>query len=89
MKLKFLTATMVLAAACAAPAFAGTKDYIAICKNPHLSVEERASCKSEMMAATTDSARTQVFRIYDLKTVGFAMDGTRSKPVQEANAAAK
>jgi hypothetical protein len=90
MKLTILATTLAIATTSViVPAHAGTKDYIRICANPRLSLADRTACKSEMLAATTDSARTQLFHLYDRKTAGFAMDGTRGKPVQEAEAVMK
>ena len=82
---------VVLASAAAVPAMAGTKDYIAICGNMRLTATERTACRAEMRAATTDAERTQLFRTYDLRTIGFDANGQRfsAKPIQEAEAVTK
>ena len=91
MKVRILSAGLiVLAAAAAVPAQAGTKDYIAICQNTRLSAAERTACRAEFRAAATDADRTQVFKVYDMRTVGFDASGQRlAKPIQEAEAVTK
>lgn len=88
MKTYALAAALATFTALAAiPAQAGTKDYIAICSNPHLTTLERKTCRAEMRAATTDAERTQVFRTYDLRIIGYDVNGARlADTVQEAEA---
>jgi hypothetical protein len=88
MKTKLVIATLgICAIAPLSAASAGTKEYAAICGNTRLTLAERQACRSEMKLATTDEARTQVFRTYDLKSIGYDINGQRlTKTVQEAEA---
>jgi hypothetical protein len=70
--MKFVIAFVVgsLIAVSAAPSFAGSKDLGGICGSARLSKAERADCKAQFKAATTDAERLAVFKTFDGKISG-------------------
>ena len=76
---------IALAVVAGLTAFAGaasarnTKDYAQICASARLLASDRAECRKQMEAATTDAERAKVYRVFDLKIAGFNPDGTRIK----------
>jgi len=70
------TGLMIFAGAASA---ASAKDYATICESGRLVASQRAACRRQMEAATSDAERAKIWRVWDLRIAGFNPDGTRIK----------
>jgi hypothetical protein len=77
MKTLLVLSTIAAVLSAAAPSFADTKDYKAICDSRKLSPADKADCKAQFDAAASSAERAAIFKVFDYKIAGFAPDGTR------------
>ena len=72
-----LVGLTVALAAVSGTSYAGTKDLVSICSSARLTATDRSECRKQFKAADGDAGRTAVFKAFDNKMNGFAVDGSR------------
>lgn len=75
-----LAACLVVMFSITVPTIVEAANYSSICKSARLKASERKECRAQMKAAESKDERAQIFRKYDLMTIGLGLDG---KPLKK------
>jgi hypothetical protein len=75
-----LAACLVVMFSVTAPSIVEAANYASICKSARLKSSERKECRARMKAAESKGERAQIFKEFDLRTIGLGPDG---KPLKK------
>lgn len=72
-----LAACLVVMFSVTAPSIVEAANYASICKSTKLKSSERKECRARMKAAESKGERAQIFKEFDLRSIGLDVDGNR------------